>query len=330
MQVGGPCSTLVDISTEVELIEALSRYPEAVVVGGGSNLLIAEEGFSGTLIRAFSPGDTGIIIDSERGWVQADAPVEWDRLVRATIEAGMQGLESTSGVPGSVGGAVVQNLGAYGQEVADVVEVINVWDRIERQPRTMTADDCQFRYRSSRFKHDETRRFVITGARFELPAAASAYPRYGDVTALLSERHGREGPYLLSDIRDAVLTVRRGKGMVIGASHPSAGSFFTNPILTDDQADLLSAEGFRVIERADGVRLTSAAALIEGVGYERGYRRGNAGLSDQHVLALVNLGGATTNDILSLAAEVRDAVHQRFQVRLIPEPVMLGFEQAPL
>ncbi len=329
LAVGGACRTVIDVTSEAELLQTLTAHPNAIVIGGGSNLLISDDGYAGVLVRSYAPGAHGIDIDADAGTVTVDAPVDWDALVAATIAAGLQGLEATSGVPGSLGGAIVQNLGAYGQETADVVESVDVWDRSEQRRVTFSKDECDFSYRESRFKHDRERRYVVTSARLTLKRTDEAVTRYGDVSALLAERYGHAGPYPLADIRQAVLDVRTGKGMVLGASLPSAGSFFTNPVLDEDAAVSLASRGLKVIERPDGTKLTSAAALLEEAGFRRGHRRGRAGLSDRHVLALVNCGDARTRDIVDLAIEIRDTVLDRLGVTLTPEPVMLGFAVNP-
>ena len=225
LQVGGVCLNVIEAASQAQLLEALESEPEAICIGGGSNLLIADSGVESTIIRAFSPSTSDLAIEPGSHLVRAGGTTDWDVLVQATVTAGLQGLEATSGVPGSVGGAVVQNLGAYGQEVADVIVDVDVWDRQDRRRLTLNRDECKFRYRDSFFKHDDTRRFVVLAVSLQLQEETSATPRYGDVSELLAQRSRHSGPYSLEDIRDAVLTVRARKGMVLGASLPSAGSF---------------------------------------------------------------------------------------------------------
>lgn len=328
LAVGGPIKTVVEVSTEADLLDALSDYEEAICIGGGSNLLVSDTGFDGVVIRSYV-NNSFKFNASDDGIIQVDAMVNWDSLVIAAIEQGLQGLESTSGVPGSFGGAIVQNLGAYGQEVCDVVQSVNVWNSQTRQTATLSKDDCQFSYRNSRFKHDASREFVITSANIQLTPAHTAMPRYGDVSELLAQRFERPGPYDLMAIREAVLDVRRSKGMLLGASLPSAGSFFTNPIIDSAKANELTALGFKTFTRADGNILVSAAALMQRCGYHKDFRMNQAGLSEFHVLALVNIGGAKAKDIIELANRIRHDVHERFGVTLIPEPVALGFDSNP-
>jgi UDP-N-acetylmuramate dehydrogenase len=327
LAVGGPIATLIEVTSETELLEALEGNPGALCIGGGSNLLVSDDGYDGVVIRSHATSATGFQVDGDV--VRVEAPMEWDSFVRATIESGLQGMEATSGVPGSFGGAIVQNLGAYGQEVGDVVVGVNVWDTIDREVRQLSRQECEFSYRDSKFKNDPERRHVVLSAHLRLTASESATPRYGDVTVLLGERTGTAGPYPLTDIREAVLDVRRSKGMLLGASLPSAGSFFTNPIVDEAQAANLETRGLATYRRADGARLTSAAALMQAAGFERGFHMGNAALSHLHVLALVNAGGATTHDIVTLARHIQHVVFTEFGVSLVPEPVTLGFEADP-
>lgn len=327
LAVGGPIATVIDVASETELLTALDTNPDALCIGGGSNLLISDAGYDGVIIRSHATSGGIHFLTGAR--VRVEAPVDWDTFVSATVAAGLHGLESTSGVPGSFGGAVVQNLGAYGHEIASVIASVDAWDTQSRTPVTFSVEECSFSYRNSRFKHDESRRFIVTSATLQLEASGVALPRYGDVSELLTQRFSHEGPYSLQAIRDAVVDVRRTKGMLLGASLPSAGSFFTNPILAPDQAKELEARGFKIVSRSDGATLTSAAALIQAAGYQRGHRLGNAGLSEHHVLALVNAGNAKAQDIIDLARHIRDDVRTAFNVTLIPEPVTLGFDQNP-
>jgi UDP-N-acetylmuramate dehydrogenase len=327
LAVGGPISTVIDVSSEAELLDALSKHPEALCIGGGSNLLIADAGYNGEIIRSHST-DARISMTAS-GLLHVEATVDWDIFVQSSISLGLQGLEATSGVPGSFGGAIVQNLGAYGQEVADVVVAVNAWDTTSRSALQLSKQECTFSYRNSRFKHDAKRRYVVTSAELQLNESPHATPRYGDVSQLLQQRFGTDGAYALPAIRDAVLDVRRTKGMLLGASLPSAGSFFTNPIVDETHAAALAARGFKLNTRSDGATLVSAAALIQAAGYERGFRLGNAGLSEFHVLAVVNADHATATDIIDLARRIRDDVRKKFDITLQPEPVTLGFENDP-
>ena len=324
---GGPCSSVVEAQNADDLTAALQDLPEAICIGGGSNMLISDAGTSVTLIRAAGPATGNMVISGTS--VLADATASWDEFVLGTIDAGLSGLESTSGIPGTVGGALVQNAGAYGQEIGEVVDSVQLWDREEKQLVWISAQECDFAYRHSRFKHDDSRRWVVVRVKVNLEKATHAQPRYGDVSVLLNNREGHSGPYPLLDVRNAVIDVRRSKGMVIGASLPSAGSFFTNPMLNDDQVARVEAANISVLVRSDGQQSASAAQLISAAGFSRGHVEGNVGLSDQHVLALVNRGHATTDELIQLARRIALAVHDKFGISLKPEPVMLGFLSSP-
>ena len=325
LQSGGLVATVIDAVTKDELVAALREYPDALCIGGGSNLVISDEGYNGVIIRAAAHDEVTL----DETLVDVDATVDWDILVRNTVDFELQGLESTSGIPGTVGGAIVQNAGAYGQEISDVVVSVDVWDRESREMVTLSRDECGFAYRVSRFKHDTERRFIVLSARLEMAAEPETKARYGDVSELLFKRFDHEGPYPLEDVRNAVLDVRLSKGMIIGASDPSAGSFFTNPSLNEEQASALEAKGQTILRRTDGTISVSASRLLEGVGYRRGHAEGNVGLSEFHVLALVNKGGATTDELLTLAREARAKVFAEYGIALQPEPVMLGFSEYP-
>jgi UDP-N-acetylmuramate dehydrogenase len=328
LHVGGICSTVVDVATSEDLESILLVRAVAVCIGGGSNLIIADTGFAAPLVRAWDALGTDLFVDEATGEVDAGASVDWDALVARTVNAGLAGLECTSGVPGSVGGALVQNLGAYGQEIADRVESIDVFDRIERRVLTMGRDECGFAYRTSRFKHDLGRQFVVLRVRLRLDVRSINSPRYGEVFTLLRSRSGDfavHDEFPIADIRTTVLEVRRKKGMLLGASKPSAGSFFTNPEIPDDLFRRLEGRpGIKAVMRTAGTVRLSAAALMEGVGFRKGDSFGAVGLSPLHVLALVNLGGATASNVLEVAARVCETVVDQFGITLTPEPVVLG------
>lgn len=327
IKTGGPCAAVIEVGCADDLIQALRDFPHSICIGGGSNLLISDNGTKTEMIRA--SGEAGNRVAISGTTVLADATASWDGFVELTIAAGLSGLESTSGIPGTVGGAVVQNAGAYGQEIGEVTQRVQMWDRREQQTVWLDASDCDFAYRHSRFKHDEERRWIVLRVEVSLEKSQTSQPRYGDVSRLLNEREGHSGPYDLKTIRQAVIEVRSAKGMVVGASLPSAGSFFTNPMLNDHQVSIVESAGIDILQRSDGLRTASAAQLISAVGYQRGHRHGNVGLSEQHVLALVNRGNATTGELIEFAREVAQAVHHRFDVLLTPEPVMLGFDSPP-
>jgi UDP-N-acetylmuramate dehydrogenase len=256
--------------------------------------------------------------------VTVAAGEDWDAFVARAVAEGWSGVEALSGIPGSVGATPVQNVGAYGQEVADTVVRVRCWDRAERAVRTLTADRCEFGYRSSRFKRDPGR-FVVLEVTFQLRLADLGAPvRYAELARRLGVRPGDRAPAV--EVREAVLRLRAGKGMVLDeADHDtwSAGSFFTNPVLSAADADRLPPEAPRW-PQPDGRVKTSAAWLIEHAGFGKGYGEGRVRLSTKHTLALTNRGDATTAELLELAREVRAGVEERFGVRLVNEPVLVG------
>jgi UDP-N-acetylmuramate dehydrogenase len=249
---------------------------------------------------------------------------DWEALVAHAVERGWVGIEALSGIPGSVGATPIQNVGAYGQEVSQTVARVRTWDRVDRTQRTFAAADCGFSYRHSRFKADPGR-YVVLDVTFQLKQGTLGAPvAYAELARRLGVEAGQRAP--LADVRRTVLGLRAGKGMVLDPDDHdtwSAGSFFTNPLLTPEQADALPVEAPRW-PQPDGTVKSSAAWLIEHAGFTRGYGAGPARLSTKHTLALTNRGGATTDDLLALAREVRDGVEKAFGVRLVNEPVTVG------
>jgi UDP-N-acetylmuramate dehydrogenase len=319
LRLGGPARALVEARSEQELVAAVREAePPVLVLAGGSNVVVADEGFPGTVVRIAT---RGVERDGERLVVQAGEP--WDPLVAFCVAEGLQGFECLSGIPGSVGATPIQNVGAYGQAVAETVEWVRVLDRAAGVVHELPASDCGFRYRGSVFKHRD--RWVVLSVAFRMRRAAESGPlRYAELVRAVGER----AP--LADVREAVLRLRRGKGMVIDPADPdsvSAGSFFTNPVLS-------GAEFAALRERAgteppgwpepDGRVKTSAAWLIERAGFTRGYGNGRAAISTKHTLALVNRGGATTAELVGLAREIAAGVRETFGVELEPEPVFVG------
>lgn len=329
LRLGGPARTVIEATTEQVLITAVRDADQAgepvLLVGGGSNLVVSDAGFDGTVVLVRTRG-IDVSADACSGAMVTIAAGEvWDDIVTHAVEQDWAGIEALAGIPGSVGATPIQNVGAYGQEVADTVVSVRVWDRRENRVRTMMFSDLGFRYRHSRFK-DEPDRFVVLTVAFQLRLAGglSAPVRYAELARRLGVEVGDRAP--LGDVRDTVLALRRGKGMVLDPTDHdtwSAGSFFTNPIVTADEAAALPDEAPRFAQ-ADGTVKTSAAWLIDRSGFPKGYGRGAVSLSTKHVLALTNRGAATTAELLDLAREVRDGVEKVFGVRLVNEPVVVG------
>jgi UDP-N-acetylmuramate dehydrogenase len=293
-----------------------------LVLGGGSNLVVADAGFGGTVVQIATGG-----VEGEGPRVTVAAGEDWDEFVATAIARGWTGIEALSGIPGQVGATPIQNVGAYGQEVAQTIREVRVWDRRSREVVTYAAADCDFGYRSSRFKSDRYDAAgpaqVVLAVTFELASSDLGAPiGYAELARRLSVELGEQAP--LAAVREAVLQLRRGKGMVLDAEDHdtwSAGSFFTNPIVAAEQVP----EGAPTYPAGDGMVKTSAAWLIERAGFGKGYPgSGPVTLSTKHTLALTNRGGASTEDLMALAREVRDGVRARYGISLVNEPVLLG------
>jgi UDP-N-acetylmuramate dehydrogenase len=313
LRLGGPAASYVEVRSEAELIDAARAA--ALIMAGGSNLVVADAGVPGPVVRIATRG-----IERDGARLTVAAGEDWDALVAQCVADGLQGFECLSGIPGSVGATPIQNVGAYGQEVAETIVSVRVFDRETGRVEDMTAADCGFEYRSSIFKYHDRR--VVLSVTFQLREATESGPlRYAELARTLGIAPGGTAP--LAAVREAVLGLRRGKGMVIDPADPdsvSAGSFFTNPILSE------VPEGAPAWPEPDGRLKTSAAWLIERAGFHRGYGNGRVGISTKHTLALVNRGGATTADLMALAHEIAAGVRDRFGIALHPEPVLVGHE----
>ena len=319
----------------VQTLAAADAAGEPVlVIAGGSNLVVADAGFAGTALRLLTRG-VSTAADGQAVRLTIAAGEPWDALVERAIADGLAGIECLSGIPGSTGATPIQNVGAYGQQVSDVIRSVRAYDRGAGRVVDLAPADCRFGYRTSRLRGAE--RFVVLGVTLELERSAAARPvRYPELARALGVPVGARPP--LAAVREAVLSLRRGKGMVLDPADPdsvSAGSFFVNPIL--------SAAGFAALERRalarlgprarppawpepDGAVKTSAAWLIERAGFRRGFGEGRVGISSKHSLALVNRGGATTAELIALARQIRDGVRALFGVTLMPEPTLVGVE----
>lgn len=348
MRVGGPPRRLVTASTAEEVIEAVREVDDAgeplLVLGGGSNLVAADAGYPGTAVRVASRGVQVESADACGGGVIRVAAGEpWDDLVVRAVAEGWSGIEALSGIPGSTGATPVQNVSAYGQEVAQTIALVRVWDRHESRVRTLFNGDCRFSYRHSVLKDSMsasgavTPRHVVLEVVFQLrPTALSQSIGYADLAGELGVQLGARVP--LGEAREAVLRQRRNRGMVLDpADHDtwSCGSFFTNPVLTAHGYDVLQQRARARLGAAGpvppsfpgagGTVKTSAAWLIDKAGFAKGHGLpGPAALSTKHPLAVTNRGAATAADVVRLAREVRDGVESAFGVRLVNEPVLVG------
>ncbi len=324
--VGGPADRLVAVHSAPELIarvrEADAGGIPVLILGGGSNVVVSDKGFPGLVLLVRSQG---VVLDGER--LRVAAGESWDAVVAYAVDRQLAGIECLSGIPGLVGATPIQNVGAYGQEVADVITRVTAYDRSAGTTRDLEPSECGFGYRTSRFKA-EVDRWVVTEVEFALHAGGESYPRYGELTRTLGLDPGGSAP--LESVREAVLALRRSKGMVLDPSDPdtaSCGSFFTNPILAEDASRELSdrtAGEVPVFPESGGRFKVPAAWLIDRAGFTKGYGAGRARLSTKHVLALTNRGGATAGEVVALAREVRDGVRDRLGVTLLNEPILIG------
>ncbi|WP_405742862.1 UDP-N-acetylmuramate dehydrogenase [Streptomyces sp. NBC_01525] len=333
-RLGGPANRLITAVTDDEVIAAVRDADAAgaplLIIGGGSNLVIGDKGFDGTALRIAT---RGFALDGTR--LELAAGENWSDAVARTVEAGLAGVECLAGIPGSAGATPIQNVGAYGQEVSATITEVVAYDRRAEETVTLTNAECAFSYRHSRFKA-EPDRYVVLRVRFALEDAGglSAPLKYPETARVLGVEAGQRVP--AATARATVLALRAGKGMVLDADDHdtwSAGSFFTNPVLTEAEHTAFVA---RVHDRlgpdtappafpaGDGRVKTSAAWLIDKAGFPKGYGTGPARISTKHTLALTNRGEATTEDLLALAREVRDGVHAAFGVTLVNEPVTVG------
>ena len=337
LELGGAARFFVEASGDEDLQAALvfagQRSVPVFVLGGGSNLVVPDAGFDGLVVRMASTG-VSFRPDGDAVVCEAAAGEPWDRVVAAAVARDLAGLECLSGIPGSAGATPIQNVGAYGQEVADTVRAVRVLERASGTIATLDPAACGFAYRDSNFKRDP-QRHVVLGVSFALRPGGAPTVRYAELAAALAANPAAPS---LAEVRATVLQLRRRKSMVIAADDPnrrSVGSFFTNPVLDPTGVDVVVARALAagVIDdpaklprypAGDGRLKLAAGWLIERSGMTKGLRRGPVGISSNHALALIHHGGGRTADLLALAREVRAAVHDRFGVWLVPEPVILG------
>ena len=337
LRLGGPARFFVEAKSAGEVQEAVafaaSKSLPLFVLGGGSNLVVADSGWPGLVLKVAIPGIDQRPGHDDEGKVLFDAGAgeSWDRFVSHAVMAKCAGIECLSGIPGSVGGTPVQNVGAYGQEVSETIASVEVFDLHDSQVRELCPEACGFAYRSSIFNTTERGRFVILRVTYALTPGGEPHLEYADL-----QRHfeGRETRPNLAETREAVRHIRARKGMLIVPGDPdcqSAGSFFKNPVLTESQHDALqkraAAKGLHLpsYPALESHKKVSAAWLVEKSGFARGYSLGHVGISSKHALAIVNRGGATAAEVLALRDQIQHRVQEIWDVRLEPEPVMLGF-----
>lgn len=341
--VGGPAARYVEARTEAEIIDAVRTADAAgepvLILGGGSNLLVADGGFAGTVVKIASQGFTVNAEDSCGGVaVVVQAGHNWDALVEHAVRHAWSGIEALAGIPGATGGTPVQNVGAYGADVSQTIAAVRTWDRQRNAVQTFTNSELKFGYRDSILKQTTVNgspRYVVLTVEFQLPLGRMSAPiRYAELARALGVEVGQRA--YSNDVRREVLRLRASKGMVWDAGDRdtySTGSFFTNPIVPAGTADRLPADAPRFPAGAEGMVKLSAAWLIDRAGFGKGFglepdsvSGGRASLSTKHTLAITNRGGASTDDVLAIAREVRRGVADRFGIELHPEPLLIGVE----
>jgi UDP-N-acetylmuramate dehydrogenase len=320
LRVGGTPSSLTVVTTQSQLIDAVSASgPGVLILGGGSNLLVSDD-FAGEVIKIETQGFTNDESACAGAWVTVEAGHNWDDFVSAAVANGWTGIEGLAGIPGTVGAAPIQNVGAYGQSVSETIAQVRAWNRKTKEVEILFAADCEFGYRTSIFKANPDT-WVILSVTFQLPLGTMSAPiSYDELAKKLDVNLGDR--VLTTDLQRAVLELRLGKGMVLDSSDHdtwSVGSFFMNPRVTQ------APEGAPNWTEANGSVKVSAAWLIEQAGFGKGFTlNGRAALSGKHTLAISNQGNATSADILELAQHLRNGVYEKFTIELKPEPRLIG------
>jgi UDP-N-acetylmuramate dehydrogenase len=332
-QIGGPARWFAEAASEDDIVAGVAFAGEhhlpLFILGGGSNLLVSDAGFPGLVLRIALMGMTCTHQD-DQFMVSAAAGEDWDGLVAYAVAANAAGVECLSGIPGTVGGTPVQNVGAYGQEVSQTIVTVRAFDRKTLRFNDLPASDCGFSYRRSIFNSTERERYVVVRVDYALRKDGPASIVYADLARHFAARNG--APPTLAEVREAVRSIRAQKGMLLvsgDADCRSAGSFFKNPVVPVTVLDSLAQElgmekrSIPAYPARDGEVKLSAAWLIERAGYEKGFVLGNAGISTRHTLALINRGGASAAEIVALRDKVTETIASRFGIRLEPEPVWL-------
>jgi UDP-N-acetylmuramate dehydrogenase len=334
LQIGGPARFFCEVTTEAELLEAIhfarQHSLKLFTLGGGSNLLIADSGFDGLVLHIALRTPTEVKREGKYLDSTAAAGTEWNRFVLEVCQQGISGVESLAGIPGSVGGTPVQNVGAYGQEVADTIVSVRAFDLETSAFVSLTHAQCNFAYRSSLFNTTHRDRYIVTQVTFRFDSAAAPNLTYADLQRYFAEHAAAPTPM---EIYNAVREIRHRKGMLLvegEADCRSAGSFFKNPIVpASTLANIATALNVPVEKiphwpATDGNIKLPAAWLLEQAGFPKGFQQGNAGISSRHTLALINLGHATAADMVHLRDVIQQQVKARFNIQLEQEPVQLG------
>ena len=342
LDIGGPARFMAEADDESQVLEALElamvRNLPLFVLGGGSNTVFSDSGFPGLVIRMANRG-LHPVGDAD-GVINVAAGENWDAFVRWSVERGLAGIECLSGIPGTVGGTPIQNVGAYGQEVSEVIASVRVVERETGCIMDLSKDSCGFGYRTSAFNTTQRGRYIVLSVSFWLRPGGEPRIQYADLRRLFEKQ---TNGISLAEIRNGVLAIRASKAMVLTPGDPdsrSAGSFFKNPVVTEEQFSeieesarirgrLSKSESLLRYRSGQGQVKLAAAWLIERAGFQKGYSRGRVGLSSKHTLALVNRGGATAAEVLDLMREIQDGVRSAFGIDLVPEPVFVGFQDRP-
>ena len=325
--IGGPARWYADATTEDEILEAVAFAGEQemplFVLGGGSNLLVSDAGFPGLVLHIGLRG----IEQRPGGIFVAAAGEDWDQFVSTAVEANCGGIECLAGIPGSVGGTPVQNVGAYGQEVSQTIASVRVLDLRSNEFVDLPAERCGFAYRRSIFNGTHRGRYIVSGVTYQLVNDAKSAVNYADLKRYFQERVSHPS---LSEVATAVREIRKSKGMLLVDGDPdcrSAGSFFKNPVVPSEVFERIAGQSATPVPHYDaGPKMVKipAAWLLEHAGFPKGYALGRAGISSRHTLALINRGGASAEDVLTLRDAILQAVESRFGIRLEPEPVFVG------
>jgi len=346
LQVGGAARYFAELKREDEVQEAAqfakTRDLPLFVLGGGSNLVVADSGWPGLVLKIAIGGiATPATSDATGNTVlfSVGAGVNWDDFVAQTIVQNCAGVECLSGIPGSVGGTPVQNVGAYGQEVAATIESVRAFDLKQERIVVLPKPACGFRYRTSIFNTTERGRYIILRVNYRLKRGGAPSLKYADLQKYFAENDGervaeKKTPPSLAEVREAVREIRRSKGMLLVPGDDdcrSAGSFFKNPVLTEEQfkelAERAESKGLEIpsYPALNAQRKVAAAWLVEHSGFSKGYAAGAAGISHKHALALINRGAAKASDIVRLKDEIQQGVQEAWGIQLEPEPVFVGF-----
>jgi UDP-N-acetylmuramate dehydrogenase len=337
--IGGAAKYFIEVTSSEMLAAAVSwahqHHLPLFILGGGSNVVIADEGFAGLVIH-LGIGGIESRIENHRAIVKAGAGVEWDAFVALCVTNHWAGVECLSGIPGKVGATPIQNVGAYGQEVSETIVAVEAYDTESQSLVELSASQCQFAYRASRFKLQDRNRFIVTRVTYQFAVNGKPSIRYSDLQKYFAEEIINS--VSLKEVREAVLTIRRRKAMVLDAydtDSRSVGSFFVNPVVTGAELEEVKQRASQFVPdareipafaAAGGQVKLSAAWLIERAGIHRGYVYGNVGTSTKHSLAIINRGGGSAREVLELCKKIQTQVMNAFGIALHPEPVFIGFE----